>query len=158
MKTRTVVRPYRPSDETTVIDLWSRASKQAHPFVEGEGEGERARKVREVHLREADNWVAEEGGAVVGLLGLLGNEIGGLFVAPEAQGRGIGRTLVEHAAALHGGLRLEVYEANAGARRFYRTMGFEERERRTDEETGHPLLVLFRPPRPAEPLPPEGPS
>ncbi|MCZ2527106.1 GNAT family N-acetyltransferase [Streptomyces sp. HB2AG] len=151
MNTKTAVRPYQHSDEDAVVDLWARASRQAHPFVEGEGEGERARRLREIYLREADNWVAEEDGAVVGLLGLLGNEVGGLFVAPEAQGRGIGRTLLEHAAALHGGLSLKVYEANARARGFYGAMGFEERGRSTEEETGHPLIVLFRPASPTGP-------
>ncbi|TGB08939.1 hypothetical protein E4099_14455, partial [Streptomyces palmae] len=86
-----VVRPYRPADEEAVVDLWARASKEAHPFVEGEGGGARERAVREVYLVKADNWVAEApDGTVVGLLGLLGAEIGGLFVAPEAQGTGAG--------------------------------------------------------------------
>ncbi|MFD9424369.1 MULTISPECIES: GNAT family N-acetyltransferase [unclassified Streptomyces] len=147
METKPLVRRYQTSDEAEVMALWSSASKLAHPFVEGEGEGERARKVREVYLREAENWVADEDGVAVGLLGLIGSEIGGLFVAPRAQGRGIGRALVEHAATLRGDLLLEVFEANPGARGFYGLMGFEERERRVDEETGHVLIVMFRPGR-----------
>ncbi|AWI29425.1 GNAT family N-acetyltransferase [Streptomyces tirandamycinicus] len=132
-----------------MVDLWSRAAKLAHPFIEGEGEGERARKLREVYLRVAENWVAEVDGHVVALLGLLENEIGGLFVDPRAQGRGVGRELVQHAAALLGAeLRLEVFEANARARGFYERMGFKERERRLDEESGRQLIVMVRPPRP----------
>ncbi|WP_346073506.1 GNAT family N-acetyltransferase [Saccharopolyspora thermophila] len=139
-----IIRNYRTSDEAAVVDLWSRASKLAHPFIEGEGEGERARKLREVYLVEADNWVAEISGRVVGLLGLLGSEIGGLFVTPEEQGRGIGRTLVQHAVNLHGTVTLEVYEGNTRARRFYDRMGFTEQGRRIDEETGHVLITLRR--------------
>ncbi|GAB7032346.1 GNAT family N-acetyltransferase [Streptomyces sp. NPDC021749] len=98
-----------------------------------------------MYLVRAENWVAERAGTVVGLLGLLpGGEIGGLFVAPEAQGGGVGRQLVEHAAARYGALTLGVFEGNARARRFYAHLGFTERERRVDEETGHPLLVLER--------------
>ncbi|WP_053925296.1 GNAT family N-acetyltransferase [Streptomyces chattanoogensis] len=150
MSSETIIRRYRTADRDTVTDLWSRASRQAHPFVEGEGEGERARVLREVYLAQAENWVAEREGRVVGLLGLLdghkgdGVRIGGLFVAPELQGGGIGRKLVEHAAALRGGLTLEVFEGNARARRFCADLGFTERARRTDEETGHPLIVLER--------------
>ncbi|WP_344979567.1 GNAT family N-acetyltransferase [Streptosporangium fragile] len=140
-----IIRRYEASDEAAVVDLWSRAVKLAHPFIEGEGEGERARKLREIYLVAADNWVAETSGAAVGLLGLLGAEIGGLFVAPEAQGRGVGRALVEHAAALHGEVTLEVFEGNTRARRFYDLMGFIERGRRTDEETGHVLISMRRP-------------
>ncbi|MFF8309407.1 GNAT family N-acetyltransferase [Streptomyces lydicus] len=149
-----IIRRYRAADQEIVSDLWSRAARQAHPFLVGEGEGERARILREVYLVRAENWVAERGGTVVGLLGLLPTgqgegegsdaEVGGLFVAPEAQGAGIGRLLVEHAAARHGALTLEVFEANARARRFYARLGFSERGRRTDEDTGHPLIALER--------------
>ncbi|WKX71435.1 GNAT family N-acetyltransferase [Streptomyces sp. XD-27] len=146
MSSETIIRPYRPADEEAVVDLWSRASKAAHPFIGGEGEGTRARKIREVYLVHADNWVAESAeGAVVGLLGLLEAEIGGLFVAPEAQGTGVGRDLVEHAVTLHGEMTLEVFERNLRARRFYERMGFVERGRRMDEETGHELVALCRP-------------
>ncbi|MFI0712753.1 GNAT family N-acetyltransferase [Streptomyces inhibens] len=162
-----IIRRYRASDQDVVTDLWSRAARQAHPFIEGEGAGERARVLREVYLVQAENWVAERDGIVIGLLGLLGAkdgsgrangpdgaevdgaevdgaEVGGLFVAPEAQGDGVGRELLEHAAALHGALTLEVFEGNARARRFYAHLGFTERGRRVDEETGHPLIALER--------------
>ncbi|MFF9480384.1 GNAT family N-acetyltransferase [Streptomyces sp. NPDC014733] len=139
-----IIRRYRQDDESVVVDLWSRAVRQAHPFLPGEGGGERARMLREVYLVQADNWVAERDGAVVGLLGLMGAEIGGLFVDPEAQGRGAGRALIEHAATLHGALTLEVYERNDRARRFYDHVGFTERSRRSEEETGETLIALDR--------------
>lgn len=139
------IRPYRPADEDAVVDLWSRASKLAHPFLAGEGEGDRERKLREVYLVQADNWVADSPRGVVGLLGMLGSEIGGLFVAPEAQGQGVGSALVEHAAAMHGTVTLEVYERNGPARGFYERMGFTEVRRRPDEDTGHTLIELRRP-------------
>ncbi|MFF2806027.1 GNAT family N-acetyltransferase [Streptomyces sp. NPDC058000] len=149
MSSHTVIRRYRDADQDAVCDLWTRASQHAHPFIEGEGEGERARVLREVYLVQAENWVAEREGAVIGLLGLLsgaddGVEIGGLFVAPEAQGGGTGGKLVEHAAARYGALSLEVFEENARARRFYARLGFTERGRRIDEQTGHPLIAVER--------------
>lgn len=147
-----IIRRYHPSDQDVVTDLWSRAARQAHPFLDGEGTGERARLLREVYLVEGENWVAERAGRVIGLLGLPaggpgdgnGAEIGGLFVAPEAQGGGVGRELLEHAAALHGALTLEVFEDNDRARGFSAHLGFEEQGRRTDEETGRPLIALER--------------
>lgn len=159
MSSELTIRRYQPSDQDVVIDVWSRAARQAHPFIEGEGAGERARILRERYLVRPENWVAERDGTIIGLLGLLpyghpernaggpggtDAEVGGVFVAPEAQGAGIGRQLVEHAAALYGALSLEVYEANARALRFYARLGFTERGRRTDEATGHPLIVLDR--------------
>ncbi|MFG2830918.1 GNAT family N-acetyltransferase [Streptomyces sp. NPDC048434] len=154
MSSETIIRRPRASDQDVVTDLWSRAVQRAHPFTEGEGQDERARILREVYLVRAENWVAEREGIVAGLLGLLPGgsgdgsggpaEVGRLFVAPEAQGRGVGRELLEHAAALHGALALEVFEGNGAARGFLAHLGFTERGRRTDEETGHPLIALER--------------
>ncbi len=77
------------------------------------------------------------------LLGLLGAEIGGLFVDPSAQGQGIGRLLVEHAAQLHGDLTVEVYELNERAR-VYEHMGFVAIGQRVEDATGLILLRLHR--------------
>jgi putative acetyltransferase len=139
------VRPYRPADEEAVIGVWSRSASIAHPFVEDEGTGWRADEMREVYLVQADNWVAQTGtGQIVGLLGMLGAEIGGLFVDPPAQGSGIGRLLVEHAARRHGELTVEVYERNERARRFYEHMGFVPVGQRVEDATGLTLLRLRR--------------
>ncbi|MER6047610.1 GNAT family N-acetyltransferase [Streptomyces sp. NPDC001793] len=152
MNSHTVIRRYRDADQGVVCDLWSRASQQAHSITEGEGEGEQARVLREVYPAGAEHWVAERDGAVTGLLRLLGVgdggdrdvEIGGLFVAPEAQGSGIGRELVEHAAARYGALTAAVFEADDRARRFFAQLGFTESGRRIDDRTGHPLLTMER--------------
>lgn len=141
----TVIRRYTSADEDASMDVWSRAGSLAHPFIPGEGEGERAREMRETYLVHAENWVGETDGRVVALLGLLDAEIGGLFVAPEAQGTGVGRRLVEHAAALRGALTLDVYEKNTRARSFYGRMGFVEESRRVDEEYDEVMLRLTRP-------------
>jgi putative acetyltransferase len=139
------VRPYAPSDEDAVIGLWSRAASIAHPFVEGEGTGRREAQMREVYLVQAENWVAQTAaGSIVGLLGMLGTEIGGLFVDPPAQGNGVGRLLVEHAARLNGDVTVEVYERNERARRFYEHMGFVPIGRRVEDDTGLTLLRLHR--------------
>ncbi|OQS13118.1 GNAT family N-acetyltransferase [Nocardia donostiensis] len=142
MSMNVMIRRYEPGDEEVVLDLWSRAARQAHPFIPDEGRGERARKMREIYLRQADNWVAELDQTVVGLLGMIGSEIGGLFVAPEAHRRGIGRMLVEHALAMHGNVTLEVYEGNATARAVYDRLGFTELARRVDADTGHTMIAL----------------
>jgi putative acetyltransferase len=139
------IRPYDPADEDAVIDLWLRASRAAHPFLDPAREDERVRKMREVYLVVADNHVAvDTNGDVVGLLGMLDNEIGGLFVRPDAQGRGIGRALVAHAVAERGTVTLEVYELNTRAREFYAANGFTETGRRPDEEAGGHVLIELR--------------
>ncbi|WP_280418689.1 GNAT family N-acetyltransferase [Nocardia carnea] len=137
------IRPYRREDEEAVVGLWSRAARIAHPFIASEGSGDRERKLREVYLVEADNWVAETpAGGVVGLMGLLGTEIGGLFVDPTAQKSGIGRQLIAHALRLHGRVTLDVFELNTAARAFYAHLGFREIGRHPEADTGFTAIIL----------------
>lgn len=136
-------------DLETALSIWSRAAKAAHPFIEGEGEGERFEKVRDVYFPLAESWVCEDAQGLVGFISIVPRpddvaEIGALFVDPERQGEGAGRRLVEHAAALKGPLTLEVFESNQQARLFYRRAGFVEGDRRVDPDTGQVLIRATR--------------
>jgi len=93
--------------------------------------------------------VAEVGGRVAGFLALdAEGMVGGLYLAPEARGRGVGRALVAAAKARRpGGLTLWTFQANAGGRRFYAREGFAEAGRTEGEnEEGLPdVLLAWRP-------------
>lgn len=80
--------------------------------------------------QRAPVWVAEVDAeeAVVGFVGLRGNEITVLYVRPDWQRRGVGRALLESGhktIAAEGGTLawLWVLEANATARAFYAATG-----------------------------------
>ena len=83
-------------------------------------------------------WVATEGGRPVGCYGLHGASplnITTVAVLPELQGRGIGRTLMEHAFARarelgRGRVVLDVLAANGPAVHLYRSLGMREYDRR----------------------------
>jgi ribosomal protein S18 acetylase RimI-like enzyme len=95
-------------------------------------------------LRRESLWVAEELGAVVGLLGLEdGREltIARLVVAPERMGRGIGRALARHAHALAGvrAVRVGTAAANHPALALYESLGFVEMKQRT---VGHGIAYV----------------
>lgn len=85
--------------------------------------------------------VAEDGGAVVGVVQPLRDEINGLWVEPAAHGRGIGTALLLHgegAIAAAGYVRawLSCSGFNLRACRFYRARGYREVGRAARERAG----------------------
>ncbi|MCA0939556.1 GNAT family N-acetyltransferase [Salipiger pacificus] len=64
------------------------------------------------------------GGALLGFLAREGAYVHALFVTPEAQGCGIGRTLLEDAQRTARRLELWTFLANNRAQRFYERAGF----------------------------------
>lgn len=72
-------------------------------------------------------------------ISLLGSFVGGIFIAPERQGLGVGRRLIADAFARTGELSLEVYTENEQAVRFYSRIGFREVSRRDIDDSGFPF-------------------
>jgi GNAT superfamily N-acetyltransferase len=61
-----------------------------------------------------------------GFLARDGEEIQGLYLAPNVRGRGLGKALLDHAKARSDRLKLWTFQANGAARRFYAREGFVE--------------------------------
>ncbi len=104
-----------------------------------------ARHYREHVMSTCAVTVAEVAGAVVGFLAVDSEGfVAGLYLAPEARGRGIGAALLDRAKALRPeGLTLWTFAVNDGARRFYAREGFVEAGRTDGEnEEGLPDVRL----------------
>lgn len=69
-------------------------------------------------------WVACEGSDVVGFAAVREGWLEHLYLAPSAQGAGLGTTLLERAKRYRAALDLHVFQANGGAIRFYERHGF----------------------------------
>lgn len=102
------------------------------------------RAIAEKFLPVAESYVFERSGAVVGFISLLGNEVGGIFLAPQHQGQGIGRALMDVARDSRGHLELDVFETNQIGRAFYAAYGFVVVGERMDEATGQRVLQQQR--------------
>ena len=137
-----VLRPYEPADCEQLLDVWTRASALAHPFLGKAFMEQERRNIPDVSLPIAETWVWAVDGRVTGFISLLGNEVGALFVDPDCHRGGIGRSLIEQARTLRGDLEVEVFERNALGRRFYEHVGFKLIERKIHEPTGFELLRL----------------
>ncbi len=135
----TMIRPYRPQDNETLVRLWLDASVAAHHFIPSVYWQQQADAMRHTYLPSARNWVYVEGKAdsPVGFISLKGNYIAALFVAPGSQRKAVGRELLTFAKQNYPSLELSVYVENAGAVAFYRQEGFRVMKKGVDEATGH---------------------
>lgn len=142
-----MIRPYRPPDQDAVLAVWAAASARAHPFLDAAFLRAERAAIRDTFLPTATTWVWTDEARVLGFVSVMEDEIGGLFVAPEAQRRGIGRALVGEVQRARPGraLELEVFAANAGARAFYAACGFCEVAQAVHAATGQATLRMRRP-------------
>lgn len=137
-----MIRPYHPTDSDAVLDLWLRASILAHDFVPESFWREQLPAMRELYLPQAETLVLEEKGQVLGFASLHEQRLAALFVSPDAQGRGLGRRLLDDAKSRRDSLELGVYRANARAVAFYRAGGFVTVNETRDPHTGQPELTM----------------
>jgi len=77
-----------------------------------------------IYLPNAETWVLENDGTPVGFIAMIGTEIGGLFLDPSEQGKGLGRQMVDHVVAIKGPLTVEVFKDNKIGLPFYERYGF----------------------------------
>lgn len=100
-------------------------------------------------LPVAEAWIAERNGEPVGILVLEDDLLDQLYVAPAAQGTGVGGVLLEHAKRRRpDGLRLWVFVSNEPARAFYARRGFVPiggSDGSANEEGAPDLLLRWRP-------------
>lgn len=130
-----MIRTMRPADLEAVADIWLRANLEAHDFIPAGYWRGCLPEVRE-QLPQAEVLVWEEGGEILGFLGLQGEYAAGLFVRRGDRGRGGGRALLDSAKGRRERLRLCVYAKNQGALAFYRREGFRLHRAGTDSATG----------------------
>lgn len=141
------IRPIVDADFDACVALWLEASLSTHGFLGRQTLIDDQVLVRELYLPNAETFiaVAEAGddAAPAGFISLIGDFIGGLFVAPCHQRRDVGSALLEHAIMLGRARALEVYAANRAARAFYRRHGFVEAGTRPCDDLGRPFEVLI---------------
>lgn len=137
-----MIRQYQSSDSESVLNVWESASRIAHSFLDDDFFEEEREQIRTAHLPAAETWVSENNGLIDGFISLVGNEVGAIFVSPDAQRSGTGRALLAKAQSLRGNLEVEVFERNSIGRQFYEKHGFDFLERRVFERTGDVVLRL----------------
>jgi putative acetyltransferase len=119
------IREFIADDIDPVMAVWAQANAVAHPFLSDAFVAQTQQEVRDIYIPNAETYVLEVDGEVVGFIAVLGCEIGGLFLAPSSHGKGYGKALVDHAVKLKGPLTVEVFKNNQIGLPFYERCGFE---------------------------------
>ena len=91
-------------------------------------------------------WGAERQGKLVGVIAFRRDWLDQLYVLPDAQGQGVGSSLLEIAQHAHPLLNLWTFQRNLPARRFYEASGFvalRETDGRDNEEKEPDVLYRW---------------
>jgi putative acetyltransferase len=138
-----MIREWCNDDTSPLLTLWMESTIHAHPFIDETYWHESEALVRDVYLPAAVTWVWEEDGVVKGFVSVMESQfVGALFVAPDAERRGIGSALLNHVKQHFSELSLEVYQKNSRAVNFYHTLGFRIEDSAWQEETQHPTWIM----------------
>jgi putative acetyltransferase len=137
-----MIRKHKEGDLEAILDVWYQASTLAHPFLDSAFVEKVKKDMREMYIPNSETWVYEEGGKVIGFIGMMENEIGGLFVLPAHHSRGVGTALVNFILAQHKELEVEVFKENKIGRAFYDRFGFETFKEEMNEESQQLVLRM----------------
>ena len=128
-----------------LVGLWERSVRATHLFL-SDAEIAGIKEYVPLALREVGHLIVAEEvpGCPAAFMGIEGDRLEMLFLAPDERGKGLGRRLLELGIRGYGVNEVTVNEQNPLAVGFYRHMGFEiYRRTELDEQGNHyPLLYM----------------
>lgn len=130
------------ADFDALTDVWERAARSSHDFMDGEEFTSMRAFIRDSFLPSMQVWLVEVDGNPAAFVGVRDNHIELLYIDPPFHGHGIGTRLIQHVDATS----VEVYADNTTGLAFYRSRGFVETARRERDPIGrpYPMVVLTR--------------
>jgi len=137
-----MIRKHTPNDAQAILDIWYQASTLAHPFLDDAFVEFLKTAMRDMYIPDSETWVYEENNTILGFISMMDNEIGGLFVLPNNQGKGIGTQLVNFIKPFHTTLEVEVFDKNSIGRGFYDKYGFKQISQYFHPESNQEVLRL----------------
>ena len=136
-----LIRAFTHRDIDRIMELWLVTNIVAHSFIESDYWREHYEQVKAM-MPQATLYVYEQNAVIQGFIGLIENDIAGIFVDESFQSRGIGKKLLDYAKERTVSLALHVYQENERAVQFYLREGFFISSAQNDEQTGRRELVL----------------
>ena len=137
-----MIRKYNENEIPRLLEIWEAAALIAHPFLTDEFHQMVKKAMKEMYMPNSDTWVYVESGNILGFISMMNNEIGGLFVDPNQQGKGIGTQLVNFMTQFHDSLEVEVFEENKIGKPFYEKYGFKFIKEYVMKETNQKVIRM----------------
>ena len=136
-----MIRHLNETDLTEILSVWLNTNLQAHSFIPAEYWKEDYDIVKQM-LPQAEVYVYEQNGHIAGFIGLMEQEIAGLFVQDTLQSKGIGKQLLDYVKKRKSCLTLHAYRKNQRAVQFYLREQFYIQSQETDSSTGEREYVM----------------
>lgn len=131
-----------PGQLDALTDLWEASVRATHHFLCPADMALYRRIVRSEALPAVALYAVRDTEGFAAFMGITGDKIEMLFVAPGRIGQGLGRQLVAYAVETLGARRVDVNEQNTRAAGFYARMGFRAVSRDAQDPSGRPYPVL----------------
>lgn len=137
-----MIRKHQEKDLEAILDIWYKSSSIAHPFLDSKFVEKVKKDMRNLYIPNSETWVYEEDNEVKGFISMIEDEIGGLFVMPNQQSKGIGTKLANFINQIHEELEVEVFKNNKIGRGFYDKNGFSVINEYMHEESNQFVLRM----------------
>ena len=138
-----MIRNLENKDIDKIMDIWLKSTIKAHDFISEEYWKNSYNTVKDVYIPIAETFVYKDHDDIKGFISIINNEfIGALFVDIDAQGNGIGKSLIDYAMDKYKKLNLAVYKDNKKSVEFYIHRGFKIIEEQLNEDSAHKEYIM----------------
>lgn len=140
------IRRAQAEDFPALLQIWEQSVRATHDFLQESDIQALIPVVCDQALPNLEVWLMHSGQhEPVGFMGLDGNKLEALFIAPAHFRQGHGKTMLVHARQHAGALGVDVNEQNSGAVSFYLANGFviHSRSETDGQDNPFPLLHLI---------------
>lgn len=127
----------------TLINVWEQSVRATHHFLNEQDLQAIKQQILSIYFDILRlKCFKDDNGNILGFSGVAEQKLEMLFVSPDAQGRGVGSSLCQHAVEYQGVNLVDVNEQNPMAIKFYEKMGFNIIGRSSLDGEGRPYPLL----------------
>jgi len=130
-----MIRSYNDKDSDILVDIWYKASLQAHDFIDSGYWKSQIEEMKEKYIPMSETHVITDQTKIVGFISMVDDYLAALFIDVAHQNNGVGTELLNFEKRHRDMIQLKVYKENLSAVRFYEKNGFIIKKEITDEQT-----------------------